>query len=67
MNGAKYQSLSNYLHLTYGYPTREVAFLFSLSNLCGLAFGLMILSLPSVREKLSRLHVIVLVFQAMYF
>lgn len=67
MNGAKYQSLSNYLHLTYGYPTREVAFLFSLSNLCGLAFGLMILSLPSVREKLSRLHVIVLVFQAMSF
>lgn len=67
MNGAKYQSLSNYLHLTYGYPTREVAFLFSLSNLCGLAFGLVMLSLPSIREKLSRLHVVVLVFQAAAF
>ncbi|PIF06758.1 hypothetical protein SAMN06273570_5254 [Candidatus Pantoea floridensis] len=67
MNGAKYQSLSNYLHLTYGYPTREVAFLFSLSNLCGLTFGLIMLSIPSVREKLSRLHVMVLLFQASAF
>ncbi|CCG86213.1 hypothetical protein [Erwinia piriflorinigrans] len=67
MNGAKYQSLSNYLHLTYGYHTREVAFIFSLSNLCGLAFGLMMLSFPSVREKLFRLHVIVLIFQVTAF
>lgn len=64
MNGAKYQSLSNYLHLTFGYPTREVAFLFSLSNLCGLIFGLIMLSLPVVRIKFSRLHVTVLGLQA---
>lgn len=67
MNGAKYQSLSNYLHQVYGYPTHEVAFLFSLSNLCGLAFGLVMLSIPSVREKLSKLHVMVLIFQAAAF
>ncbi|QKJ89266.1 hypothetical protein PMPD1_4368 (plasmid) [Paramixta manurensis] len=67
MNGAKYQSLSNYLHLVYGYPTHEVAFLFSLSNLCGLAFGLVMLSIPSVREILSKLHVTVLIFQAAAF
>ncbi|MGG6175946.1 hypothetical protein ACQV2C_12175 [Pantoea allii] len=64
MNGAKYQSLSNYLNLTFGYPTREVAFLFSLSNMCGLIFGLLMLSLPSVRTKFSRMHIAVLVLQA---
>lgn len=67
MNGAKYQSLSNYLHLAYGYPTHEVAFLFSLSNLCGLTFGLVMLSIPSVREMLSRLHIMVLILQAAAF
>ncbi|ORM61173.1 hypothetical protein PRCB_09170 [Pantoea rodasii] len=67
MNGAKYQSLSNYLHQAYGYPTHEVAFLFSLSNLCGLAFGLTMLSIPAVRGKLSGLHAMVLIFQATAF
>ncbi|QZX97634.1 hypothetical protein K6R05_18505 (plasmid) [Pantoea alfalfae] len=64
LNGAKYQSLSNYLHLTYGYPTHEIAFLFSLSNLCGLTFGFLMLSFPSIRNKFSGLHIAVLLFQA---
>lgn len=64
MNGAKYQSMNHYLHLTYGYPMSEVALLFSLSNLCGLTFGLLMLSWPAVRAKFSQLHLAVLTLQA---
>ncbi|MBS1206811.1 MAG: hypothetical protein H6R25_3710 [Proteobacteria bacterium] len=51
MNGAKYQSLAGFIHSDFGFPIHKIALLFSLSNICGLIFGLVILGLPYVRAR----------------